>query len=62
MPAEQLRQVTVDHVGEAAGRVQQYFLDQLLTARQRQAAAFVRGIDGQNQWIHGLSPRAASMV
>ena len=62
MPAEQLRQVFVDHMGEAAGRAQQCLLNQILSARQRQAAAFVGGIDGQNQWIHGLSPRAASMV
>ena len=62
MPVEQMRQVLVDHVREAAGSVQQDLLDQLLAPHQRQAAAFASGIDRQNQWIHLFSPRAASMV
>ena len=48
-------QVTVEHVAEAFGGVQQHFLQRFPGAREGEAAEFVRGIDGEDEFVHWVS-------
>ena len=57
MPVQQARQVIVDDVREAGGRVQERLFERLAAARQRQAAVLVGGIDRQNEGLIGRAGR-----
>jgi hypothetical protein len=41
-------------MGEAGGRLEREFLDQIARAGQRQTAVSVGGVDGQNERRHWL--------
>ena len=60
MARQQLRQVPVEHLREAFGRMQRHLLHQFFAAQESQTAESASGIDRQNQAAHLLSPQPAS--
>ena len=52
VPVQQLRQAPEKDLAEAFGRMQQHLFQDLRAVEKSQAAEFVRGVYGQNQFVH----------